>query len=123
MGSITTGHDPHNDFLLILIKMGIIGLVVTLFLYIVTFFYILKAMLSTDNNYDWDLAFTAILAFLIMFITSFTRTGLQNPNFEWIFWTFTMLTLKRYISANNIAYQSEESLDDESKDSVLEEAG
>lgn len=123
MGSITTGHDPHNDFLFILIKMGIIGLVVTLFLYIVTFFYILKAMLSTDNNYDWDLAFTAILAFLIMFITSFTRTGLQNPNFEWIFWTFTMLTLKRYISANNIAYQSEESLDDESKDSVLEEAG
>jgi O-antigen ligase len=68
MGGTKTGHDPHNDFIFILITTGIIGLVVTLFLYIKTFFYILKVMLSKDNDYYWDLAFTAILAFFIMFI-------------------------------------------------------
>lgn len=124
LGAKKLGHDPHNDYILLLVKMGIIGLTITLFLYIVTFIYILKAMLNADNNYDWDLALTAILAFLTLTIPAFARTGFFNPNFEWTFWSFTMLVIKRYISARNIAYQSEESLDidDESTDSVLEES-
>jgi O-antigen ligase len=123
MGMKKMSHDPHNDYLYILIKMGIIGLAITLFLYIVTFYYILRAMLVADNDYDWDLALTAILAFFTLTIPAFTRTGLMNPNFEWTFWSFTMLALKKYMSARNIEYQDEESMDidDESTDSILEE--
>jgi len=122
LGMKNMSHDPHNDYIFILVKMGIMGLGVTLYLYIVTFYYILKAMFNADNHYDWDLAFAAILAFLTLTIPSFARTGFFNPNFEWTFWTFTMLLLKRYASARDIAYQDEESLDidDESKDYVLE---
>jgi len=102
------GHDPHNDFINILIRMGIVGLVTILFLYLVTMMYLLKMAFRTKDIYDWNIVFTAILAFITMMIPSFARTGLMNPNFEWVFWTFTMLALKRYMLSTDIEYQSEE---------------
>ena len=85
------GHDPHNDFMYILIRMGIIGLVATLYLYIASGIHLLKEMRNMKTAYGWNLALTAILALLTMLVPSFTRTGLMNPNYEWVFWSFAML--------------------------------
>ena len=122
LGSRAIGHDPHNDFLYILIRNGIIGLTAALCLYIVTGVYLFKAIHYTKEIYDWNLVLTAILAFLCMMIPSLTRTGLMNPNYEWVFWTFTMITLKRYIISKNFLPQSEISLNiDENSENIVSE--
>jgi len=86
------GHDPHNDFLYILLKMGLVGICVTLYLYVKMGINLFQVWRKIETFYVRNLALTAILALLNMFIPSLTRTGLMNPNFEWVFWSFAMLT-------------------------------
>ena len=87
------GHDPHNDFLHMLLRMGVIGLCITIYLYLKTGVSLFKTWRGVGEMYDRELALTALLALLGMMIPSLTRTGLMNPNYEWQFWSFAMLTL------------------------------
>jgi hypothetical protein len=122
MGLAKTTHDTHNDFLTITLKMGIIGLSATLFLYIWTSVCLLKANFSIREPYSWNLALSAILSLLSMMVPAFTRTGLMNPNYQWVFWTLAMITLKRYILSKSILPQSESSLSiDENSESIVSE--
>ncbi len=104
------GHDPHNDFLNILVRLGIIGLGITLILYIAVSYHLLKVFFKTESLYNWGLTLTAILSLIAMIIPSLTRTGLMNPNYEWVFWSFAFLALKRFMFEQNLILGFEESL-------------
>jgi O-antigen ligase len=89
------GYSTHNDFLYILIRMGFIGLGITLFLYIYLFLQIIKIIRKSNRSYfDWQIGLTAILGLIGMLLPALTRAGLTNPNFQWFFWTFAMIALK-----------------------------
>lgn len=107
-----TMHDPHNDFINILIRLGIVGLIITLVLYILTTVSLFRAFLGTRDRYNWELAFTALLSLLTMMIPSLTRSGLTNPNYEWAFWSFAILAIKRFaLEQNEEAFDTDEQYD------------
>lgn len=89
------GHDPHNDFLYILLRMGVIGLGITLYLYLVMGINLFRTWRRIGTRYGANLAVTGLLALLSMLIPSFTRTGLMNPNYEWVFWSFALLAFNQ----------------------------
>ena len=77
-----------------------------------------KAIINMEEYFNRNLALTAILALIGMMVPALTRAGLMNPNYEWVFWTFTMITMKKYMLTQSDVYQSENSLDtDEDEDS------
>ncbi len=85
-------HDPHNDFLFTLLRMGLIGLVLLLALYGSMGFKLIQHLRRFESYYDKNVAFTALLCLIMMIIPAFFRAGFVNPNYQTFFWTFCFIT-------------------------------
>jgi O-antigen ligase len=109
-------HDPHNDFIHIILRMGFIGLLFTLLLYWKMYLKLRGLWKNKENMFLSSLAFTSILILIAMMIASSSRAGLINPNYQWFFWSFCLMSINMFykeknegkeIVPSNIAIQNE----------------
>ena len=82
------GELSHNEYLRILVEAGVVGLTLTIIMYLSLFKYALRGFRDADSPYKRDL----MLAFMMVWCSRIVMVGADNllaiTVIEWYFWAF-----------------------------------
>lgn len=98
-GVSTTGRGPHNDYLRILMNLGLFGLMLHLLLLALIGLKLLSIFLKSrrsQNEYLAQLSLTAFFFWIFLFLGSMTLTVGLLSTMMWYFWMFAGLAFVQY---------------------------